>query len=276
MIKKFSLVFALIYLCGCQSITNSLAFHPDTVNTIPRDELPANVQELFIETSDQETLQSYFIPSPDSNQLLIYFHGNGGNISQRLDDLLQLNKFKLNVLGISYRGYGTSTGSPSESGVYSDGQSALVYATKHLKFAPNNIFILGRSIGSTVAINTAQNKTLAGLILVTPLTSGADQARAMGMGSVASIAGSSFNNIAKAPKIICPVLLVHGSHDSVIPLSMGQKIYQAIQSPKQMIIIEGADHNDLSREFAGHYWPPIYKFIKSNSRNSLQYQILKE
>ena len=248
-------------LCSCESIRNGLAFHPDTTNTIPSNKLPAQVQEFFIPSTEDIQLQSYFIPYEKSDKLVVYFHGNAGNISHRLTDLLQLNSFGINVLGISYRGYGTSTGNPTEEGVYEDGLATLNHAISKLGFEESKIYILGRSIGTTVAINTAQSRSISGLILVTPLTSGADQAKAMGLNSVSSIAGKSFNNMNKTQNIICPTLVIHGTNDRVIPIHMGESIYDQIKTEKQFVRIRGANHNNLSTQYDRQYWFSIYNFI---------------
>ena len=259
--KNFLALLFIIIFCSCQSIRNSLAFHPDTENTIPVGQLPNGVQEIFIESGDDVKLQSYFIANKQSKRLLIYFHGNAGNISHRLKDLIQLKHLGVNVLGVSYRGYGKSTGKVSEEGIYEDGTSTLEYAVQKLGFPLSEIYILGRSIGSTVAINTSQHKSLAGLILVTPLSSGSEQAKAMGLGSVSSLAGNSFNNMSKVKNIKCPTLIIHGTNDRVIPFFMGQEIYQNLNTLKTFVSIKDAGHNNLSTDYSRQYWLAIYNFI---------------
>jgi len=125
----------------------------------------------------------------------------------------------------------------------------------------NNIYIFGRSIGTTVAIHTAQKKKLAGLILVTLLTSGKDMAKATGLGIVSFVAGLSFRNIDKIHNISCPVLVIHGTNDQVIPYGMGVEIYNKLQTKKRMVTIRGARHNNISSSFSGSYWMPISDFI---------------
>ena len=259
--KQTVFLLLILSLYSCQSIRNSMAFHPDTENTIPVGELPETVQEVFIDSSDGVKLQSYFIPAKKTDKLLIYFHGNAGNISHRLRDLMQLNHFGLNVLGISYRGYGKSSGTASEAGIYADGIATLNFAKNKLGFSVDNIYIMGRSIGTTVAINTAQKLNTKGLILVTPLSSGKKQAQAMGMGSVSSIAGDSFNNISNLKGIKCPTLIIHGTHDRVIPFFMGQEVYRELNTTKAFVSIKGAGHNNLSTDFKYQYWQAVYKFI---------------
>jgi uncharacterized protein len=255
------LLLTTMALNGCKLIVNKMAFHPDTTNTIGSNLLPPNVKEVFIETKDKVKIQSYLIHHANSDRLLIYFHGNAGNISGRLPELLKISSFGINVLGVSYHGYGKSEGKPSEQNIYLDGDAALSYATKALKFPIDRITILGRSIGTTVAINSAQHLDLDGLILVTPLTSGKDHAKAMGLGAIAFLAADAFNNVAKLPNILCPTLVIHGTRDQVIPFPMGKQIYKMITTEKQFVQIDNADHNNLSSQFEDLYWPPIRKFI---------------
>lgn len=259
--KNLSVLAVVTALSSCTPLTNRLAFHPDTVDVTPTHQLPNKFQEKTIPSTNNNQLQSYFIPQPTSKRLIIYFHGNAGNLSHRISDLEKLHDMGLNVLAISYRGYGSSSGKASEKGIYDDGKATLNYALTKLNFKEENIFIMGRSIGTTVAINTAQHKNISGLILTSPLTKGSDQAKQMGLGAISFIAGKAFNNIGKTKNISCPTLVIHGTEDDVIPLHMGQSIYDSLNTKKQFIKIIGADHNNLSDTYASKYWPPIQEFI---------------
>ena len=256
-----SILVSLFFLYGCRGIVNQMAFHPDTSNVIPGNRLPSNVKELFIETEDSLKIHSYFIPSKSSGKILVYFHGNAGNIGHRLPDLLKINESGFNVLGVSYRGYGKSEGKPDEVGIYMDGRAALEYVRDELGFPIKNIYILGRSIGTTVAINTSQDLKLGGLVLVSPLSSGKDQARASGLRPVSFLAGDAFNNIGKCKRIICPVLVVHGTRDRVLPFSMGEAIFKELKTRKEFIRIDDRGHNDLTSGDSSKYWNPILEFI---------------
>ncbi len=259
------ILVALILLLtssGCRNIVNKMAFHPDKVSYIPQNRLPPGVDEKFISTADGIKIQSYFVVDNSSDNLVLFFHGNAGNISHRMLDLLQFRQFGVNVLGVGYRGYGKSEGKPSENGIYLDGEAALDYAINELGFDEENIFIFGRSIGTTVAINTSQEKDIAGLILVSPLASGKDQAKATGLSLISFVAGSSFNNVDKVANIICPTLVIHGTDDRVIPYRMGVDIYSMIKSRKKLVTIRGAGHNNISTESKNEYWKPISSFIE--------------
>jgi len=269
MMKKISavtvLIIFLLSLTACELLVNQLAFHPDNVNFLPVERFPNGMRELSIKTEDNVNITSLYLPSKDvsvhSEELVIYFHGNGGNVYHRTPSLLQLHKSGLNVLGVDYRGYGKSEGSPSEAGIYLDGKAALNYAVNELGFALKNIILIGRSIGTTVAIHTAQNQALKGLVLVAPLKSGKDQAETMGLGYLSFLAGDAFNNIDKILNIRAPLLIIHGTNDEVIPYQLGKDVFERATVEKQLITIEGGRHNNLHEDFADEYWLPIFRFI---------------
>jgi len=248
---------------GCEVIVNKLAFHPDNVNVIPENELPKGVEEFSIETDDKLIIRSLFLRAKESDKVVIYFHGNAGNIYHRIPSLLRLRQFGLNVVGVSYRGYGKSEGEPSEDGIYLDGKAVFNYVSNKLGFEHKNIIVIGRSIGTTVAINTTQNKDIGGLILVAPLTSGKAHANAGSLSSVSSLAGNSFDNINKIKNIKTPIMVIHGTKDRVIPYSMGKEIFDAANSEKKLVTINGAGHNDLHNVYAKKYWTSIFSFLKT-------------
>jgi fermentation-respiration switch protein FrsA (DUF1100 family) len=257
----FVLILVTLAVSGCRSLVNTMAFHPDKVTSISQDKLPQNVQEIFIVTTDGIKIQSYFIPDSSSKKIVIFFHGNAGNIAHRLPDLLKIRGFGVSVLGVGYRGYGKSEGKPSEKGIYLDGESALAYAVDTLGFTMNDIYVFGRSIGTTVAVHSAQEKNIAGLILVSPLTSAKEQAKVMGLGSLSFMAGKSFNNIGKIQNITCPVLIIHGDADRVIPYWMSLEMYEKIRTEKELVTICGAGHNDITADSNTQYWEAISVFI---------------
>ena len=265
MIKALLITFIVAFLVtiyGCKFVINHMAFYPDNTNVLSKNNLPYGVEEFFVTTADHVKTQGLYLPVTDSDKILIYFHGNAGNIYHRIPDLIELQKSRINVIGAGYRGYGKSEGSPSEEGIYKDGDAVFKYVTEELGFSENNIIVFGRSIGTTVALNISSNRDIRSLILVTPLTSGKDQARAMGLGIFSSLADNSFNNLSKIKNINTPLLVIHGTNDRVIPFSMGEKIYDSAQTKKKFITIKGAGHNNLHDTYRQKYWPPIFNFIK--------------
>lgn len=252
----------MVSLSACQPLVDKLAFFPDKVNVLPVNKLPNGIQEVSITTADGLTIKALYLASLESKKVLIYFHGNAGNIYHRIPSLIELHKAGVNVLGVSYRGYGRSEGEPTEAGVYLDGESAYRYAIEELGFSSDNIILFGRSIGTTVAINTAMNKQIEGLILVTPLTSAKEQAKVGGLAWVSMLAGDAFDNFNKIEYIKAPLLVIHGTHDDVIPYSMGETIFDKAHVVKDFVSINGGNHNNLQDKYAKEYWSPIIQFIK--------------
>ena len=262
-IKIIAIVICCISLLGCEEIVNQYAFYPDTKNVLPAEKLPPDVDEVFFKTSDNQTLQAYLVRNLRSNLLLIYFHGNAGNISHRLPAIIRLRDCGATVLAVSYRGYGKSSGTPCEKGIYLDGDAAFAYATQTLGFSMGDIIILGRSIGTTVAVNVSKHKDIAGLILVTPITSGRAQAKAQGFGVFSFVAGKAFDNLSKISSVTCPLLIIHGTRDEVLSYSMGKAIFEAANTEKQFVTIAGGGHNNLSYVNPKKYWGAIKEFISA-------------
>jgi fermentation-respiration switch protein FrsA (DUF1100 family) len=254
---------------NCRFLINKMAFFPDRFDIPAVDRLPKGVDQVHIKTSDGERLQCYWIPRSDSRRVLIYFHGNAGNISHRLPDLLNLAQMNLNVLGVGYRGYGTSTGSPCEAGIYQDGHAALRFITSEKAFDPGQIYLLGRSIGSTVAVEIAQKQALAGVILVTPLTTARAVAKANGFGIFSALAGDAFNNSGKIQQLSAPLLIVHGTRDEIIPFRLGRELFDQAPAPKEFVAIEDAGHNDISFAASGRYWNAIEEWIKTEHSHTI-------
>ncbi len=248
-------------MAGCTNLINKMAFHPDKFSTIDKKDLPQICQETFLKTKDNLKLQTYLFKNKNSKKIVIFFHGNAGNLNHRISDALKLFKMNLNVLLVSYRGYAKSEGSPSEKGIYLDGFAALNYVKNNLNFKTKYIYLYGRSIGSTVAVHIAQNIKLAGVILISPLTSGKEIAQSLNIGLILSFSENPFNSLKKIKNIKSPVLFIHGDRDNIIPYSMGKKLFNNCPTDKKFITIKNAGHNDLSLINADLYWNSIKNFI---------------
>lgn len=227
------LLVAVMLTAACSSVVNRVAFQPERVFTVDDALLPPGVQRVFIPTAGGERLEALVVrPADPGSNLVLYFHGNAGNLSQRLHDLGSIARTThATVFGVSYRGYGASTGRPSERAIYQDGAAAVRYATVELGFSEPQIFLFGVSLGSAVAVHTAMDRELAGVILITPMTSGRELARAHHQGSLAWLAGNAFDSLSKVSRLRAPVLVIHGTLDEVIPFRMGQELFAAIPTP---------------------------------------------
>ena len=243
-------------------LVNALAFHPSrAILSVPT--VFPGIEEVALEASDGTRLEAFLRRHPMKKRLVLFFHGNAGNAYGRLGDLQALSEATASsVLLLSYRGYGKSEGTPSERGVYLDAEAALRYARDTLGFPEQQIFLLGRSLGSAVAIHLAQHQQLAGLILVSPFTSGRDMAREIGLGWLAGIAGAPFNSSDKIADISSPVLFIHGEADTIISIEMGRQLFDACPSgQKAFRAVSGAGHNNIIAVAGESYWTWMRTFM---------------
>ena len=248
---------------GFNWLVNFFAFHPEPGNFVDPRHIDPAIQEIHFKTTDGVQLQGFYIPCSGCTRVVLFLHGNAGNASMRLPEAVQLAQLNTNVFLLSYRGYGKSEGNPSEAGVYLDGQSALRYLQEDLGFSLDRIMILGRSLGSAVAIELAQHQSPAGLILVSPFSSGRDLADAVGLSWLAWVTGQPFNSIDKIQNIATPVLFIHGTDDQIVPEQLGRKLFDSCPSPKEWKSVSGADHNNLVQVAGQPYWNWIEHFLNS-------------
>lgn len=246
-------------------IVNQFSFFPHNKLRLPKSEWPNYTSERWIKTADNETLQAIYFKRSNNNSkdLIIYFHGNTGNIfsHNRFNHADEFYKLGPNVLLVSYRGYSRSTGKPSEKGIYTDGEAALHYANNILKYKNENIFIFGRSLGTTVATHISQNRKFKGVLLITPLSNAKEMAKSMGFKHVSFLVKKAFNSLTKIKKIKSKLLVIIGTIDKVTPPEMGIKLLKKYKGPKQLITIEKGGHNNLQMMESQKFWNGIDTFV---------------
>lgn len=263
--------FFLIASSGCSGcLVSYLAFHPEKVpENTPSIDRPG-IFEFFLDSRDSTKIHCFYFEVKGSEKVVLYLHGNAGNAYHRLGDAHSLSQTGTNVLLIDYRGFGKSEGSPSEEGIYEDAFSAYHYLINDKHFNEKNLYILGRSIGTTAAIHIAQHKDIGGLVLISPLSSGKEMAGEMGLGFLSWVAAYSFDNIGKAKNIKSPVLIIHGDRDGTTPIQMGKKVYQELpEKTKELIIVQGGGHNDLIQVAGGSFWLWIHRFMQNSTEAEL-------
>lgn len=251
-------------------IRNRFTFFPDNFTGKDPGELAPYIKRVTIPTSDGQLLEALLyeqqnVLKHDAKALTIYYHGNAGNLYDRMLWVSKLFGMGQNVLLVSYRGYSKSSGKPSEKGIYIDGQSTLDFAIKSLGFEKSNITLFGRSLGSTVAIHTAQHQILRGVILISPLSSGKAMSSALGLGYLKIFAGKSFHSISKITSLRSKVLIIHGDKDQVVPVQMGVDLFGACSKPKKLVIIKNATHNNLQDVLPDQFWTSIKSFYKKKA-----------
>jgi len=271
------LAVVLLIMClmsllnGCTGwLVSSMAFYPRHTPEMRPDLKRMNTTEMFIPSSDNTSLNAFFFPSDNSEEVLLFLHANSGNVYHRMDIVSALRDMGINVLLIDYRGFGLSTGSPSEQGMYEDSIAAFHFIQNQLGFDSKNIFILGRSIGSAAAIHVASERDIAGLILISPLASGRDVMNKIGLWWLSWMMGSSFDNQSMVKNVTAPTLIVHGNKDRVVKISSGKKLYNAmLMTNKRFVEIEGAGHNNLMYLSEARLWQVVSDFVAETRGMSL-------
>ncbi|MEJ8571900.1 alpha/beta hydrolase [Microbaculum marinum] len=201
-------------------------------------------EPVAIRTADGILLDGWYVPAVAPRGVLLFFHGNAGNISHRLESVRIFHELDLDVLLIDYRGYGRSEGSPSEAGLGRDAEAAWRYLVEHRETAPEKIVIFGRSLGASVAARLAADRKPAGVILESGFVSVPDLgARMYPWLPVRTLSRLKFPTIDHVRSIRSPVMIVHSRGDEIIPFADGQALYEAASAPKRFLEIEGG-HND--------------------------------
>jgi uncharacterized protein len=183
-------------------------------------------EDLMLTTTDREEINAWWIPHPEARATLLFLHGNAGNISHRLDSINIFHQLGLSVLIIDYRGYGKSTGKPSEQGTYIDAETAWDFLTKVKKLDSNNIIIFGRSLGGAIATGLADKRPAAALIIESSFTSIADIGKHYyPYLPTKLLARLKYPSIDRISNIKSPILIIHSADDELIPYTNGKQLF---------------------------------------------------
>ena len=233
-----------------------------TLTASPND-IGLDYEDISLTTSDNERLHGWYIPAANSRGVLLFFHGNAGNISHRLDSIKIFHKLDLDTMIIDYRGYGQSTGEASEHGTYLDAQAAWDYLINNRRIPAHRIIIFGRSLGGAIGAWLGVQNTPAAVIIESSFSSGADMAhRLYPFLPTRLITRLKYPVADYAGRLNCPVLVVHSRHDEIIPFSMGQEIYAAVKQQKKFLELRG-DHNNGFLVSQGEYIAALKDFTQA-------------
>jgi hypothetical protein len=200
--------------------------------------------EVRLKTADGLTIIAWHIPVPDARAVLLFCHGNGGNISHRLDSIRIFHDLGLSVLIFDYRGYGSSEGEPTEEGTYLDAEAAWNFLVKDKGIDPARIIIFGRSLGSAVAAELAMRRKTGALIIESGFTSIPDLGRKYyPYVPVSLITRFHYATIDKVSSLALPKLFIHSPEDEIIPYDQGRKLFETAGQPKEFLKLRG-DHNE--------------------------------
>lgn len=205
-------------------------------------------EDLALKTEDGETIKAWYVPATvggvEAPQTILFCHGNAGNIGDRLRSLQTFNTLGYNTLIFDYRGYGESSGTPTETGTYLDAMACWHYLVNERGVSPKRIIVFGRSLGGAIASHLASVTGPGALVLESVFSSVPHMASAMfPLLPVRWFCRFSYSNEANVAKVRCPVLVAHSRSDRTCPFEQGNRVYQAAPEPKAFVEIQG-DHND--------------------------------
>ena len=269
-------VGVIAYLSLCVALIwgqNRLILKPSlTINTTP-NELGMSYEDVWLPVTTPEgnieKVHGWWInPNTYPEKVLLYLHGIGGNVSYNLSTVQTYYDQGYSILIIDYRGYGLSKGQfPREAEIYRDAQVAWDYLTQERQIKPQNIFIYGHSLGGAVAINLAVSQPdAAGVIVENTFTSMMDMVDHSGciyqLFPSKLLLHQRFDSLGKLSSLQVPLLLIHGTSDRTVPHTMSETLFQSANVPKKLLLVEDADHNNISAISPEKYINSLQAFEK--------------
>jgi len=206
--------------------------------------------------SGQFRIAAVYLPNPSARYTLLFSHGNAEDLGDDLPMLAEFRNAGYAVFAYDYRGYGDSEGTSSEASLYADVDAAYQYLTGNLHVVPDRIIAFGRSLGCAAAIHLAAAHPVAGLIVEAPFLSAFRV-----LTRIRLLPWDKFNNAAAIRRVHCPVLIIHGRSDEVVPRWHGERLYQLANPPKRNLWVDHAGHNDVLMLAPQRYFEAIQKFI---------------
>jgi len=261
MLRNVLIIAALIYLAllvGIYLLQRHLQYHPSRNQLVPEAIGLTGLEVVNLATDPREKLIAWYSPPQSGKPTILFFHGNGGDISGRGERFAFYQQAGFGVMFLSYRGYGESTGSPSETGLVADAESA--YDWLAAKGIPaDRIVLVGESLGTGVAIQLASRRPVAALVLEAPFTSAVDVARlSYWWLPVSLLMKDQFHSLDLVPNLNVPFLVVHGTADGIVPFKMGERLYAAAREPKEFVAVSDGTHVSI---FAEETWQREIDFI---------------
>jgi fermentation-respiration switch protein FrsA (DUF1100 family) len=222
----------------------SLQYFPERTRTAPAAAGFPQAEEIELVASDGERVIAWHVPPRGDKPVVLYFHGNGGALAWRAERFARIVADGTGLLALSYRGYGGSTGSPSEAGLLRDGEA--IYAHAAARYPPERLVLYGESLGTGVAVPLAAEHKVGKVILESPFTSAVDiGAAAYPFLPVRLLMRDRFRSDERIAKVTAPVLVLHGERDTVVPIGYGERLYALISAPKKFVRFREGHHSDL-------------------------------
>jgi fermentation-respiration switch protein FrsA (DUF1100 family) len=246
---KWLLIIALVGYCGLLLLVylgqRALQYFPERARTPPAAAGLPEAEEVVLDSSGGERVIVWHIPPRGEKPVVLYFHGNGGSLRFRVDRFRALAADGTGLIALSYRGYGGSSGRPTEKGLIDD--AFATYAFAAARYPASRLALWGESLGTGVAVALAAQKPVGRIVLESPFTSIADiAAQIYWFFPVRLLIKDSFRSDLLIGTVTAPFLILHGDKDSIVPIALGDQLYKLITAPKRFVRFPGAGHNELA------------------------------
>ena len=258
-----------LFFLACATVyfhQTRLVFHPTRELVVTPDQLGFNYEDVHIEVARGEQVHGWYLRTGSKQAPVVLFcHGNAGNISHRLETADLILDIGADILLFDYRGYGQSDGAPSEKNVYADTEACYRWLVDHEAVPPEKIVLFGRSLGGAVAVELAHRVKCRGLIVESSFTSTADMGRRMFPWlPVRYLLRHHFDSIKKISTVGCPVLITHSPDDEMVPYEMGRQLYAAAKQPRRFVSLRGG-HNEREYFLNSSYTSALRDIIHGKS-----------
>ena len=251
-------LLGVVVLCGgfvavMYVAQRSLQYFPDKARLPPAAANLSQAEEIVLDTPDGEQIIVWHVPPREGHPVVLYMHGNGGSLFHRAERFRAIIGDGNGLAALSYRGYGGSTGRPSESGLKIDAETAYQFTVA--RYAPERVVAWGESLGTGVATTLASGHPVGRLILDAPFTSAVDVgAMVYWFLPVRMLMKDQFRSDERIGKVRVPLLVLHGAKDRVVPMSLGENLFALANEPKRMFRFPEGGHVDLDSHGAREVW----------------------
>jgi fermentation-respiration switch protein FrsA (DUF1100 family) len=271
------LIFLYIYLCPCRDMKrfNSMAFHPIRLEA-GKEPLPAldkaSVENVYFVSKSGKRLNGWLFRLPGASNVVLFNHGNAGNLIHRIEKIRILLSLGLSVFIYDYQGYGKSEGSPSLSGIIDDAQAAFDYLIQSQHYSAKQIIIYGESIGTGVAGHLSRLRPSGAVILESAFLSletvAKEKLPVLNLYPDFLFPSPHLDNLAAVKKIHAPLLIISGEKDTLIPCAHGKLLFEKAMPPKKLSLLPNNGHNDIGLLEPETYRLALYQFFE-------QYKLVK-
>jgi len=254
-------IVSVLFIVYVRYLERTSLFYPTKPFAATPDVYQLSFEDVYIQTAADIKLHGWFVNAPQAKSTLLFFHGNAGNIGDRLGKILFFHQLGLNVLIIDYRGYGKSEGKPTEEGMYQDALAAYSYLIEDRGINPQNVVIYGASLGGTAAVDLASQRQAGALIVDSSFSNAVDMAKKIYPFIPSFLINIKLDSLNKIENVAIPKLFIHSVDDQLVPIELGKKLYNAASEPKKFFEVSGGHNDDYFNDHDG-FIETISAFLK--------------